>query len=162
MRCISAFVSGHNFTGHDNVIKWKYFLRYWPFVRGIHRSPVNSPHKDQWRGALMLSLICVWTNGWVNNRDAGDLRHHRAHYDVTVMIPQAEWCPGYMYMWEAIRYPKSIHQVSIYDNNDMALTNRTYINSINKINNHFSLVTTRTKSIHCSDFHALLWSMQRN
>ena len=97
------------------------------FVRGIHRSPVNSPHKwpvtrkmfpfddvimkynpcraesilawwhhqmetlsallalfeftghrwisptkGQWRGALTLSLICAWTNGWVNNRDAGD------------------------------------------------------------------------------------------
>ena len=36
---------------HEDVIKWKYFPRYWPFVRGIHRSPVNSPHKDQWRGA---------------------------------------------------------------------------------------------------------------
>ena len=44
------------------------------FVRGIHRSPVNSPHKGQWRGALMFSLICVWINGWVNNRVAGDLR----------------------------------------------------------------------------------------
>ena len=51
----------------------------------IHRSPVNSPHKGQWRGDLMFSLICAWTNGWVNDRDAGDLRHHRAHYDVTVM-----------------------------------------------------------------------------
>ena len=30
---------------HDDVIKWKHFPRYWPFVRGIHRSPVNSPHK---------------------------------------------------------------------------------------------------------------------
>ena len=61
------------------------FPRYWPFVRGIHRSPVNSPHKGQWRRALMLSLICAWINGWVNNRDAGDLRRHRAPYDVTVM-----------------------------------------------------------------------------
>ena len=52
---------------------------------GIHRGPVNSPHKDQWRGALMFSLICVWINGWVNNREAGDLRRYRAHYDVTVM-----------------------------------------------------------------------------
>ena len=43
---------------HDDVIKWKHFPRYWPFVRGIHRSPVNSPHKSQWRGALMFSLIC--------------------------------------------------------------------------------------------------------
>ena len=44
---------------HDDVIKWKYFPRYWPFARGIHRWPVNSPHKVQWRGALMLSLICT-------------------------------------------------------------------------------------------------------
>ena len=41
-------------TIHDNVIKWKHFPRYWPFVRGIHRSPVNSPHKGQWRGALVF------------------------------------------------------------------------------------------------------------
>ena len=71
---------------HDDVIKWKHFPRYWPFVRGIHRWPVNSPHKCQWRGALMVSLIWAWANGWVNNRDVGDLRLHRAHYDVTVMI----------------------------------------------------------------------------
>ena len=70
---------------HDDVIKWKHFPRYWPFVRGIRRSPVNSPHKGQWRWALMFSLICVWINGWVNIRDAGDLRRYRAHYDVTVM-----------------------------------------------------------------------------
>ena len=44
------------------VIKWKHFPRYWPFVRGIHRSPVNSPHKGKWRGALMFPLICVWIN----------------------------------------------------------------------------------------------------
>ena len=70
---------------HDDVIKWKHFPRYWPFARGIHRSPVNSPHKGQWRGALMFSLICVWINGWVNNHEAGDLRRYRAHYDVNVM-----------------------------------------------------------------------------
>ena len=46
------------YTWHDDVIKWKHFPRYWPFVRGIHRSPVNSPHKGQWRGTLMFSLIC--------------------------------------------------------------------------------------------------------
>ena len=63
----------------------KYFPRYWPFLPGIRRPPVNSPHKGQWRGALMFSLICAWTNGWVNIRDAGDLRRHRPHYEVTVM-----------------------------------------------------------------------------
>ena len=67
---------------HDDVIKWKHFPRYWPFVRGIHRSPENSPHKGQWRGALMFSLICAWINGWINNRKAGDLRRYRAHYGV--------------------------------------------------------------------------------
>ena len=71
---------------HDDVIKWKHFSRYLPFVRGIHRSPVNSPHKGQWRGALMFSLFCVWINGWINSREAGDLRRYRAHYDVTVMM----------------------------------------------------------------------------
>ena len=44
-------------------IKWKHFPRYWPFVRGIHQSPVNSPHKGQWRKALIF-FICAWTNGW--------------------------------------------------------------------------------------------------
>ena len=70
---------------HDDVIKWKHFPRYWPFVWGIHRSPVNSPHKGQWRGALMFSLICTRINGWVNNREAGDLRRYFAHYGITVM-----------------------------------------------------------------------------
>ena len=69
---------------HDDVIKWKHFPRYSPFVPGIHRWPVNSPDKGQWRGTLILSLICAWINGWVNNREAGDLRRYRVHYDVTV------------------------------------------------------------------------------
>ena len=52
--------------------------------------PVNSPHKGQWRGALMFSLICARINGWVNNGEAGDLRRRRAHYDVIVMsIPES-------------------------------------------------------------------------
>ena len=70
---------------HDDVIKWKHFPCYWQFVRWIHRSPMNSPHKGQWREALMFSLICAWINGWVNNGEVGDLRHHRAHYDVIIM-----------------------------------------------------------------------------
>ena len=68
-------------TQYDDAIKWKHFPRYWPLVRGIHRSPVNSPHKGQWCGALIFSLM----DCWVNNREAGDLRRHRAYYDVTVM-----------------------------------------------------------------------------
>ena len=55
------------------------------FVQKIHWSSVNSPHKGQWHSALMFSLICAWINGWVNNREAGDLRRHRAHDDIIVM-----------------------------------------------------------------------------
>ena len=64
-------------TTHNDVIEWKNNLRYWPFV--------NSPHKCQWRRALMFSLIYVWINDWVNDPEAGDLRRHRVHYNVTVM-----------------------------------------------------------------------------
>ena len=71
---------------HDDVIKWCHLPRYWPFVRGIHRWPGNSPHKGQWRWALMFSLICAWPNSWGNYRDAGSLRRHCAHYDATVMM----------------------------------------------------------------------------
>ena len=70
---------------HDEVIKWKHFPRYGTFARRIHRSPVNSPHKGQWRGALIFSLICVWINGWVNNREVGDLRRYHARYDATAL-----------------------------------------------------------------------------
>ena len=83
-RAVVTWVALHMM--HDDVMKWKHFPRHWPFVLGIHRSPVNSPHKGQWRGALMFSLICVWINGWVKNREAGDLRRHRAHYDVIVIV----------------------------------------------------------------------------
>ena len=64
-----------------DVNKLTHFLHYWPFVR-----PMNSPHKSHRRGALMFSLICARTNGWVNNGDAGDFRRHCAHYDVTVIM----------------------------------------------------------------------------
>ena len=74
------------FIRHDYVIKWRHLPPHWPFVWGIHRSLVNSPHKGLWRGSLMFSLICAWINDWVNNREACDLRRHRAHCDVIVMI----------------------------------------------------------------------------
>ena len=96
---------------HDDVIKWKHVPCYWPFVRGIHRSPVNSPHKGQWHGDFMLSLICAWINGWVNNREAGDLRCHRAHYDVIEM----SWfkCNARsIYWWSKVMRDKGLLSVS--------------------------------------------------
>ena len=88
---------------HDDVIKWKHFPRYWPYVRGFHRGPVNSPHKGQWREALIFSLICARINSWVNNGEDGDLRRHRGHYDVIVMTyfitlakPTLKWEQGWI------------------------------------------------------------------
>ena len=69
---------------HDD-IKWKHFPRNWPFVRGIHRS-CRIPRTKAGDAELMFSLICAWINDWVNNREAGDLRRHRGHYDVNVMV----------------------------------------------------------------------------
>ena len=44
---------------HDDVIKWKHFLPYWPFVRRIHRFPVNSPHIIPYLGMKSWDLhVC--------------------------------------------------------------------------------------------------------
>ena len=94
-------------SSHDDVIKWKHFPRYWPFVRGIHWSAVNSLHKGQWTRALMFSLICAWINSWVNNGGVGDLRCHRTHYDVTVILTTkkiSNLCISVPLWWEATSY----------------------------------------------------------
>ena len=95
------------FIAYVAIAWWRHQMekipRYWPFVRGIHRSPENSPHKGQWRGALLFSLICVWINGWVNNCEAGDLRRHLAHYDVIVMcLELPEMAVGQPYLWAKV------------------------------------------------------------
>ena len=120
IRLIEAEAEGmriHIGCYHDDVIKWKHFPRNWPFVWGIHRSPVNSPHKGQWRGALVFSLICVWMNDWVNNREAGDLRRYRAHYDVIVMIT--------FHVLSIVIYIYTIYSTSVYSLHSLSL--RTHI-----------------------------------
>ena len=86
--CFMCTSHKENHKMHDDVIKWRDFPRNWPFVRGLHRSPVNAQYKRKWRGALIFSLICAWINSWVNNREAGDLRPPRVYYDVIVMEQQ--------------------------------------------------------------------------
>ena len=83
---------------HDDVTKWKHFPRYLPFVRGIHRSPVHFKHKGQWHGALMFYLVCALINDWVNNHEAGESRHHRGHYDVTVIHTNKD---NYCFWWHS-------------------------------------------------------------
>ena len=101
-----------------------HFPRYWPFVWGIHRSLLNSPHKGQWRGALMVSLICAaWTDGCVNTRDAGDLWRYRVHYvivmfskmpptDTTWLAHKGEISGG-CYLWIQISLYSTIASCSV-------------------------------------------------
>ena len=77
---------GDSQISHDDVIKWKHFPRNWPFVRGIHRSRWIPHTKASDVELWCLFFICVWINGLVNNREAGDLSRHRGLYDVNVMI----------------------------------------------------------------------------
>ena len=69
---------------HDDVIKWKHFPRYWAFMWRINRSPVNSSRRPVTLN-FDVSLICAWTNGWVNSRGAGDLRRNCTLNDGNVM-----------------------------------------------------------------------------
>ena len=78
--CYSCYSSWHTWCHHQ----METFPRNWPFVRVIHRSPMKSPHKGQWRGALVF-FICTWMNGGVKNGVAADLRRICIHYDVNVM-----------------------------------------------------------------------------
>ena len=102
------------------------FPLYWPFVWGVHRSPGASPHKGRWRGALMFSLICTRINGWVNNGEAGDLRRHLVHYNVTVMHSASasaylrQYNPSYD-LWDVELWGPGTSQIEIKRNIPMHL-----------------------------------------
>ena len=103
----------------------------------------NSPHKSQWRGAFMFSLICAWIEDWVNNLEAGDLGCHRVHYGVVVMkgngttLPTlcAEFCKPlvplqrgpiyYITRRTAVTYKQNINQILTNKNTPyLALTEK--------------------------------------
>ena len=95
---------------HDDVIKWKHFRRYWPFVRGIHRLTVNSPHKDQWRGALMFTLICA-LNKQLSKQSRGwwfktPLRSLWRHCNVT-------WCSSFLFMYHLAKLKRYIFKTFV-------------------------------------------------
>ena len=75
---------------HDvDVTWWRHQMETFSALLALcaRNSPVTGefPAQRPVTRDLMFSLICTWTNDWVNNRDAGDLRRHRGHYDVTIM-----------------------------------------------------------------------------
>ena len=102
-------------TSHDDFIKWKHFPRYWPFVRGIYRSLVNSPHKGQWLRAFMFLWSVPWINDSVNNHEASDLRRYRAHYDVIVMSVQCHTdIAEYIIWWVLLSWSRERWDSPVY------------------------------------------------
>ena len=135
--------------------------------------PVNSPHKGQWRGVLMFSLIFVWINGLVNNHEAGDLRHYRVHCDVIVMNMYIYWerfvCVfvniyQYIHQFAPILYsPRgTFHLPGQYLMIDNMTKNRTlhalyFIICLNKMfNKDLSCHDAHVTSLHC-DILTLKW-----
>ena len=81
----------YNQLWQDPVLaRWRHqmetFFALLAFVRGIHRSPVNSPQQRPVTRSFDVFFDRRLKNGLVNNREAGDLRRHRTHYDVAVMV----------------------------------------------------------------------------
>ena len=118
---------------------------------GIHRSPVNSPHKAQWRGALMFSSSCALINGWVNTREAGDLRRHHPHYDVTVMTWVIHYAYNIPYMkWTYI----IIHMYCVQKQNNIALRCLCYLNP------SFRFIIAKWNLFFCDPLqHHITWSL---
>ena len=152
-------MAGHPIWGpcefcHDDVINWKHFPRYWPFLRGIPWSPVNFPHKSQWHGALMFCLICVWINGWVNNREAGELRRHHAHYDVTVMVIPPRRVN--IFFLKHMIHTAIFCQLRVYHNyqNTMSPANQVWTGEQWKLSAHFSILHSNT---YCNKSYQGYW-----
>ena len=104
--CMHWTVQRYLQTVHGDVIKWKHFPRYWPFVRGIHRSPVNSAHKGQWRGAFFFDLRLIkrlskHSRGWWLETLSRPLWRHCNASAENGDKPRINTC-GHMVFWELL------------------------------------------------------------
>ena len=89
---------------HDDDIKWKHCPRG---HRWNHRA--NASDTELWCFLWSLILFSLTRiNGWVNNREAGDLRRHRTHCDVTVM-----WSVNSKVCWWTKKLVKHLHMGNI-------------------------------------------------
>ena len=80
--CLILMTATESYCHLIIIISWhgcKHFPNDWPFARGIHRSPVDSPHKGPVTISLMLSLMLTWTRCWTNSQVAIDFRCHVAY-----------------------------------------------------------------------------------
>ena len=153
---------------HDDVIKWKHFPRYWPFVRGIHRSPGNSPHKGQWRGALMFSLICALNKrlnkqswGWWFETSSRSLWRHR---NKNVRRNDRIYSTFFIYSGNSDGYLRYLIGIHRKKSNLTALTATDWLKMVDKLINcsppEWSLPTESCQNDHKKDTLELVEKMQ--
>ena len=108
---------------HDDVIEWKHLPRYWSFVwefTGPRWIPLTKASDAE---LLCFLDLCMNKKVEKNNRHAGDLRRHRAHYDVTVMVITSDidglLCDTHIYPSMISRHS---NKRSYYFENDLSMT----------------------------------------
>ena len=69
---------------HDDAIKWKNFRATGHFA-GNSPVPGEFPVQRPVTRSFDVFFDLFWISGWVNNREAGDLRRYRAYYGAIVM-----------------------------------------------------------------------------
>ena len=88
-------------TGHKHVVSWwRHQMETFSALLAIcaGNSPVTGefPAQRPVTRNFDVSMIYAWINGWANHREAGDLRRHCSHYDVTVIGGSEQlWRPPY-------------------------------------------------------------------
>ena len=104
---------------HDDVIKWKTFSTLLAICVGNSLITGKFPAQRPVTRSFDVFFICAWINGWVNNGEAGDLRHHRTHYDVTVMSTEvnaaSSSCGGKQYVDERTEVNETRHTINTTD-----------------------------------------------
>ena len=90
IRDVINWIDSDSFGGGESKTWWRHQMETFSALLALcaGNSPVTGefPAQRPVTRSFDISLICAWINGWVNNREAGDFRRHRAHYDVVVMI----------------------------------------------------------------------------
>ena len=93
--------------GHDGCSWWRHQMETFPALLSLcaGNAPVTGefPAQRPVTRSFNVFLICLWINDWVNNREAGDLRHHCAHYEVTVMYIEVRRCLSLSLLWFQLR-----------------------------------------------------------
>ena len=94
--CLLWFNDGKIYLWLSALAWWRHQMETFPALLAIcaGNSPVNGEFPAQ--RPVMQSFdvffdLCL-NKGWVNNREAGDLIHHSAHYDVIAMENHNHQC----------------------------------------------------------------------